>query len=635
MLTQVDMHPNIELDEDEYPIEITGQDDEEIQENHDRLLSYLLGRIDDAKAGRQDRVTRFAKTDKTVSTWQRLTEEDAQRKNKQENTGQAQAIAMNIPLAHTHLDDMVALFANIYSPSNGSFFQAPSTNAESREASTALIDKLNGDAKFSQFYTEICKMMRSILKYNVAGFHLMWSQDELEVNPEDKDGKNNIESLDMYNTWWDPSIKDPSRVAKEAEWGAMAMVKNRRYCISRNKRGFFTGVGAVINKNRSTNGMTASYYRDPPASAGINWENDSSSKGGMDWKAYGASLVSDGAVPTEGYEIIKMYCWLNPNDFGLEFEGDTTDDDDYVLWQFWILDGKRIVRLQPAYKATADAESGADQEIPMYMGNILLDDMGDSQRSIAELLAPFQSYGSFLINADVAGTRSSIWGLKGYDPSMFDIDGLNASNGIVGWLKSKIPGRDVRAGLMRLDGDVDTSRTMEKLSALLNLMREFFPSQALPNQIAGMDRAVQSQVAAVLQGVNRRLHMLVRVLDDSILGPLFYACWKNIAENQQGSYTGLTDPVVRQILGSGLKQLDREAAEQAIRQLLFAIIQNPQSAQGYDIPALMGYWGQLLNSSINLSDFKAQQPVQPGTPPAGTPAQVPPDPNAAAAGAAV
>src|SRR5690606_24644765 len=134
---------------------------------------------------------------------------------------------------------------------------------------------------------------------------------------------------------------------------------------------------------------------------------------------------------------------------------------------------------------------------------------------------------------------------------------------------SKTPGRDVRSGIQDIRGTTGDRSTLDSLARLLALMQQFFPVQALPSQIAGMDRAVQSQVAAVLQGVNRRLHMLVRIIDSDILGPARFEQFMNIVRNGAGSTGGLTNRDIMNMLGSGLAQLNREAAAQAMQQLLF------------------------------------------------------------------
>lgn len=589
------------------------------EDEHQELLSFLLGRLDAGQMTRETILKRYASIDKTVSTWQILSDSDSQRKVKQDNTGQAQAIHINLPLVHTHMDDMVSFFAGVYSPAAGDFFQQ--TEKETQDSGKELVKKLNTDAKISKYYKGLCETLRSLLKYNVGGFALTWAAKNLADPAPDQGGFNNVESIDMYNVLWDPLIKDPANVRNEAEWAARIWNKNRMWLTKREKSGMFFGVGNVLPTNGYlTNGNVATYYKNPPNQAGLSSTDDLSSSGKSDanWKAYGANLAMDKETEINGHEVVEMYIWMNPNQFSIDMAELPDAADDYYLFRFMILDSKQIISCSVVQSEEA-LDAKVPTEIPYYLGFLNQDDMGTEQRSIAELLQPFQSFGSFLMNAHIAGARASIYGIQGYDPTMFDMGAVNPGDTAVR-LPSKTPGRDVRSGLISLNGTIDTRQTMDDLSRLFSVMKEFFPSQALPSQIAGMDRAVTSQVSAVLQGVNRRLHMAVRILDDDILGPLRMGQYTNLVRNKADIGTGLNDDTVQRILGNGLAQLNREAAATAMQQLLFALIQNPEASAEYDTVGLMNFWSSLMNLNTDLTQFKKQQPAAPGAE-GGPPAQ--------------
>lgn len=604
MLNEQEFQPTIDLTkEDEYPAFLT-------EENHDKLLSYLQYRLDDGNRIRGIRLARYAKIDRTISTWQKLSIDDSKRAMKQDSDGQAQAINVNLPLTHTHTEDMVAFFSAIFSPTAGDFLSVP--DPQLAKQTKSLIDKLNGDAKACKYFKNLCAMLRSIFKYNIAGFCLEW--EEAELNAVDQTGRNDVDSIDMYNFVWDTSIDDPSELACAGEWAAEFFHWNRKYIIDRDGDEFI-GTSPVLDVQ--SNGNTAKYYKFPPNNARLSFEDDKTTQAGnMPWDLYGAALGADNNAPLgNAYEGVKMYCWLNPADFLLDSKSmaDPQYTEKLELYKFTILGNTRIVQAEAVMLNDQPAT-----DIPYYVGFLNQDDMGEAQRSQVELMTPFQTYGSFLVNADVAATRSNIWGIQGYDPAMFDLANLPPTS-VAARVPSKIPGRDVRMGITNLTGQFDSSHTMEKLQNIMQLMQQFFPSQALPSQISQIDRAITSQVAAVMQGVSRRLHMLVRILDDDILNPLRMAEYRNLAAYKAVDLTGVTDIAARRILGSGLQQLNREAAGQAMQQLLFAIIQNPNSASQLDVVGLMDFWGSLLDMSIDLTKFRIQPPAVPGAP--GAPAQ--------------
>jgi hypothetical protein len=589
------------------------------EETHDRVLLYLLQRLKSSSTQRLARMRRFARIDRTVSTWQKLSNEDTQRVIKQETTGVAQAVSVNLPLVHTHLEDMVSFYAQIYSPAVAMFFQQPESNLNN-EAGKKLKDKMNADAEASKYFKWLASFIRTILKYNVGGLEIQWGDEDGLTIDQVADGMNHVRSLDMYNLMWDITVKDPAKIRNAAEWAAVAEIVNPMFLIRREKVGTYAGVKRALpemeipGKNHTNHVV---FYKHPPGEANITAEDQTtgSAESNVDWASYGASLDNEGGIEVEGHELVRMYCWLNPQQFGLMSAEQVTND--YALWQFHIVDAEHIVYAQPVMWTSRQITFR--HEIPFYAGFLLQDEMGANQRSTGELMSPFQNFASFLMNAHVLGARSSIYGIQGYDPHMFDFSKVEAGSTAVR-IPSLQPGRDVRSGLMKLDGSAETQNTMQNLMFLMQFVKEFFPAQALPSQIAGIDRAIGSQVAAVLQGAGRRQHMLVRTMDADIMNPFTHALFRNIAYNSNTPLTGLTDEQARRILGSGLQQLTIEQAEQAFRELLFAVIQNAQAAQELDVVAMVTYWASLMNIPAPVETFRRQQAPAPGAdgqPPAG------------------
>jgi hypothetical protein len=363
-----------------------------------------------------------------------------------------------------------------------------------------LVDKLNSDAKNEKYYKELILMLRRILKYNMSGFEVDWCTD---VGQSDNDGRNRVESIDLYNYFYDPAITDPADIAKKAEWSARVKIRDQRHLLEMTKKGQYHGVGTVIkprDKETYTDQMTnAEYYRYSPSEAGLTYDDQKSTSAQTtpDWVAYGAGLASDRTVHVPGWEEISMYCWINPYEFGLVQD----DPNDYQLWHFTILSGRRIIEMTPAFDGTAaEAESTGDfstqyRQIPQFVGFLNQDDMGESQRSTAELLAPFASFASFLLNSHIDSVRSAIYGFTIYDPMGIDMDNIPKGE-VAARVKSKMPGRDVRTIVQTINGNMPDRDTMSDLASIMSIMKEFFPAQALPSQIAGIDRAVTNQVSS-------------------------------------------------------------------------------------------------------------------------------------------
>src|SRR6185369_1608941 len=94
-------------------------------------------------------------------------------------------------------------------------------------------------------------------------------------------------------------------------------------------------------------------------------------------------------------------------------------------------------------------------------------------------------------------------------------------------------------------------KALEAVDSSLAIKDKFFPSQALPSQIAGIDRAVKSQVATVVQGGQRSLRTLLRVIDSNLMLPTRMCAFRNLKRNAPSGIDQITDEQVAKMLGSG------------------------------------------------------------------------------------
>lgn len=604
MDTQMDETKQLKIDEDE--LEMGDSSEELSEESHKALMEYLLARLQTSNGKRPARLQRYARIDQAVNGWQKLSAEDSIRDSREEMTGRSQALPMNVTITKSHIDDAVAFFAEVFAPLGGNFFATPGKKDQTSMIQ-GLTKKMDQDMKMNAYYDNIVSTMTSLTKYNLGGFHVYWNDEK-----QHGDSVGNVcESIDVYNILWDSTIRDVSKLHRDGEWVALVKERNRLWLLKQAMKGGLINLKKVVgpqkDSERGSNSFVpgkAKFYKHPPDQTrmrddGKDTKSGLREGGDVDWEGFGLSLGEDQQAAIDGHEIIKMYCWIIPSQFNIEVEGeDENAANKLSLWQFTICDSTTIIYAAPIPNA---------EELPVYLARLDKDEMGEAARTMAENLMPFQRIVSFLLNTAIEGIRSNIWGLKGYDPSMFDIS--KVQNGETSaFLKSKVPGRDVRAGLLKLDGSSGTEENFRHAGSVLELMRSLFPSQAMPAQIAGMDRAVNSQVSAVLQGAMRKMHMLVRRLDSALMLPVRIAQWRNIAnfDPEKENYRNLSAEEVAEVLASGLGQVNREAAAEQIRTLIFALIQNPDGNQGIDTRGLFQLWSILMNLGTDLSEFIQQ-----------------------------
>lgn len=600
-------------------------------EQHDKLLQYLMCRLQTSAMKRTPRIQRYAKIDQMVATWQALNKEDSVRAVREDMTGRLQALPINLPLAQAHIEDAVSFFAEVFAPVGGNFFATPGKKEQIAQVKN-LVSKLEQDMKQSSYYDAVTRTMNALCKYNIGGFHLEW---EKKSRLNESDG-NVIEPVDVYNVLYDPSVTDVAMIHKEAEWVAIPKVRNRLWLIRGAEKYGFQNLekvfGGGVHNNRSNVDMTgkAKFYKNPPAQTRMPEGGEDSAidvdDNGVNWSDYGLGLAEDNPSEIDGHEVITMYVWLNPEQFDLDHADEVsgmTGGGITELFKIRIVDSQWIVSLERVDTAV---------EIPVYMTRVKRDEMGEAARSFAELYRPFQRFVSFLINTHIEGIRKNVWGLGVYDPSNIDITSLKNGE-VAAWLPSKNANRDVRTMLTKVDSTPDTYRNITTAGEVINLMKSIFPSQSMPSQIAGMDRAVTSQVSAVLQGTMRRMHMLVRAMDSSMMLPLRMGMYRNIAsfDPEKGGLQGITPEQVAEVLGGGLGQINREAAAEQLRTIIFALIQNPEGNERYDLPGLMALWSMLMNIGTDLSEFVKEVAAAMNQP---TDPNAPADPNASSAGAA-
>ena len=596
---------------------------------NDRLLKYCLPRLESDRSNRSTRIIRFAAIDKMKSTWQKLSPDDSIRAAREEATGMQQGIAGTLPIVDTHVEDTVAFFSEIYFPST-TIFYSNQGGPDKVDQITKLARVLEADTKVDGFYATGASAIRSLVKYNMGGFWLRWVDGGEEAIGEDRISGNRNTQIDVYNLMWDPAISDVNLIRKEGEWAAQVYHKNRLYILRGAESGRFSRVKELLDE-RDKQGTTASFestfYKLPPSAVGLSYSglDERSSQNGqqaVDWDSYGLGLRETAKTKINGFEIVRLFIWLSPDQLEI------SESEKLTLYEIVIADSCQVIECKE-YKDAV--------ELPCYISYFRMDEMGQAMRSFAESMQMFQRHVSFMANTAIATERGNSFGLRVYDPSAIEGDKL-VSGQTSGWIATKTPGRDVRSIVANLNLEQDTNRHYAAIASLLALMKELFPSQGLPAQVAGIDRATNNQVAAVMIGAVRRLHTWVKSLDAVLFGPWRQGSYRNYVNFSPDSkdFQSLTEKDVASLLNSGLAQLNREVAAAAIERILFTLIQNPESAAQFDLVGLFKYWSMMLNNGIDLSQFvsAAGGAGQQGAQPIADP-NAPPTPEVAPGGGAM
>lgn len=592
---------------------------------HQKLLNYLQERLKEGKNKRDVEIKRLVRIDKDVSGWIKLSEQDKMRKRVKDQTGQAQATSMNLPLSFVHLDDMMTFYAETFAPSRGMFYQLgdPKEQPEAKQ----LVTKMNNDAIQGSYYRQVLRGIYSVLKYNGGGFKVEWGRDigpklesttegQVSIGAEVKWSGNRLKALDRYNFFYDPAVS-MTDLHKDGEYAAEVELRSHFWLQRQAADGAFFNCEDALARGVQLSNHT--YYRHPPSEALLS-HDDSTGGSGSDTNWVRELSLGDEGTTTTGFELVHIYIHLNPAQFGLVPSNQRADRNRYEIWRFTILDDKQII--------AAEHQPNAHGFLPFLCGAINDDMMGTDQKSVAEILSPLQEFASFLMNVHIEASRSNVWGMTVYDPSGIDLSKLEA-----GQVNARVPikasayGKDVRSIMTKLGGTLDTKQTLQDLEGVMGVINQFFPTQALPSQIASIERAVTSQVAAVQHGANRRQQKTARLLDDAIFSKIRSVMYFNIIQFMPDDsklvnfYTGEEEDfdlsAMRQtnlpyIIGQGLKSIDRQATASLMQGLIFAMIQAPEASRGIDMLGLINYWTDMMDIELDMTQFRLQPPAPEG-----------------------
>ena len=603
------------------------------------LSEYLMHRI---KLGQPDRLSRFRRfhtIDRAISTWQRLDPSDTKRLDNEEATGAQTAIKSNLPILAAHLEDLTAFYTDTLAPSATPFV----SNTIDQNMKETLV-RLTKDVLARNYYSQVAATARSLIKYNIGGMIVSWDEGSgvsMSLSGVKTPGNSYI-SADMHNICWDPTVRDPSAVASQAEWASYTRSTNRIEILRRSAKGSWVDVDEVLtpNKHNETGGVLGmNLWVDPakaiPSADGSDSKTTNGNYDEPDWASLGLGISSDYSSDLEGdrFELTVMYAWIVPFEHGLLSKADEEQINDaqqqpdrfIELWRFELLNNWHIVSATPQTPRERTL-TGESTVIPFFLNYLTQDHTGAAQRSPMELVLPFQRLASSMFAIGTESLRKNVWGTKFVDPSMFDLASLQ-SGATAQVLASKIPGRDVRTGFAAADNSTGAEQAFSHVDGIMGLKNVLFPSQSMPAQIAGIDRAVTSQVSTIVHGAQRGLRMSLHLADASIFRPARMETVRNLQRYEPGTADDLEDEQIAKELGSGVESLESERITEALWRLMMAIVQNQEANQAFDVPKILGFLGDTLRVGTDMSTFAKAPPPPPTGPAPGSPGGGQPSPE--------
>jgi hypothetical protein len=506
----------------------------------------------------------------------------------------------------------------VFSPEGGMFDVLASKDKQ--DIGNALTQKFNDDSVKGRYFREYCKFFLNALKYNLAGFYVEWREETGLGYKADAGGTgeptsmrlhagNCVESLPMYNSFWDPHC-NPCDVHRDGEFAGWAEISSPFQFKREIEKGRYFNTREVLGGTASAPSGDQWFQAVPEVRIDNNGLSSSgiSPGGEVNWTRLFTTAYSSikGYDSTSGIELVHLFIRLIHTEFGLVPETEETRNK-LEIWKITIANGQKIV--------SASMQNNMHDYLPLFFTMPIEDDLGLQVKSVAENLAPFQDLISFMLNSFVNSTRKNIWDLTVYDPSIVDLSKIGDD------VSARVPmtpngmGKDPKASIFHFNKTLETDKLLSQIQETLQFMEWLFPTRML-QQVADIDRAVKDQVAATVAASQRESWKLAKTMDDQTFSPLRFVMYSNNIQygdklqvmGEDGKWkdfqmADLRGSKLEFRMGEGLKTIDKLSRQLAAKEIMNAVLSSGAASE-FNIPDMVDYFSSQQGLEFDLTQFR-------------------------------
>lgn len=590
----------------------------------DRIVKHVVDRLLLSDQERRVRIMKMEEIDIQLSGFVNMDVEDKKRDKDNKRGKKPKPTAHNLPLAYSQLDDCVTYCMSLYAP-EADIFIATSTS-DKQSVADALTKKIGQHGQTLQYYRNFTKFVLNSLKYNLGALSCRWEDSQGIIFTADgasgqaaggvtgqlqqKEGTvwegNVLKSCDMYNFLYDTSVHPCDLPLRGEFFAEIDLVTPFRIKRMRDQKVLFGIDRYVCSPAPLANTINATFYRSPPV---VRDYYGNSGGQPTNWK----QILQAGGPAMEsqlGIELAWFTGWINPKDF------DLAPRDGLELWQLVVANGKYLTA---AYQIAV-----SHGQLPVSCATPIEDDVGNEQRTFAEMLLPLQHFASFLLNTHIDATRKAIYGITVFDKNAFP--GVDmATVDLIGArvpMKSTSTGLDIDKVFRHYNDAPSTDQNVDMVEKIVNLMQKILPTNQA-QQVADLERATEYQAAATVQSSSRRNLKIARLINDQAITPIKFQMLYNIYDNvtvieyydPQGQKQTITpkmilDAQIEFDIGTGLKGMDRLMQTTIFKDLMGYLFQVKGMDQQVDLLGLLSYVTQVAGFKTDLSRFRIQSPQQ-------------------------
>lgn len=626
--------------------------------NHDKLMSYLMGRLAPHICDRDTRITNYNTILRGLAA---TTKNNEFEKDKAIAYAKGETNIVNelrYPKTLGHVKDITANVMNVLFPARqmyGSVELLPSK----QEDTALVVGVMNKNAKDFHHYSNFYRAVHDGIAFNICMVEADWKVingffgnaviDKKDVTRTTnkraiKEG-NFIKRLDIYNTIIDSSTI-PSQYASEAELYATVDVHSD-YDIKRMaQRGELTLtaeyakslVPTIVKDGKLGPAYASKFYSKYANEMGKQYHSglyerrdyfrneihqimeqgcEESGKKRFnltETMGNGSHKIED--KTTCNNELLTVTIRLIAKDFGLG-GGLENGNGEFEIWRFKILNGDSVVY--------ADRVGKNHGLLPMSIcrPNAELSDF--SSLSMAELLMPFQEASSSMLNMFLKQVRSDKnKGITFYRSDKVSLSEMaDPSSGRIGVSGVGEAGEelDLRKLIVNVQGHPVSNTAVLADQHLESKMQDVFPTQAIDN-LANLNRPVTHQSRQVSALQNLPVFILARLIHEELVEPVTYMQTQDIL-NSGGNVQKL-DPATQETasvpleslknfdmslaVSDGLRGIDVVALAERLQNLLQYAFQSGEIQKTHDLVKLTGFLLNLEGANIDMDAFKFANP---------------------------
>ena len=279
---------------------------------------------------------------------------------------------------------------------------------------------------------EIQKTFRSMFKYNLGATHAVW-ENQLAFGAdgglEITYAGNNLEWMDLYNTYWDPTVQ-PSKAHSDGEYAGFTKLYSpvNLMRLAQKFQGETFNTEKALSSLGSVSLPGASYY---VPSINPRTLIDPKTIGTTDWSAWfnpnntSSRHMNDPsrAVTFGMHQVTTAYAWIIPKQLGMTVG--ITSPEQLQIWRFIIVNDNVLIHAQRM--------TNAHSNLPIVVSQGTDDGLGYQTKSLAQNVEPMQQIATALFNAGIHARKKALTGTTFYDPKRIkqaDIDNPNRNKNI-------------------------------------------------------------------------------------------------------------------------------------------------------------------------------------------------------------